>query len=351
MVIRRLRMPSAVLSSSPRGRGPRLFIRAVRFVLIAFGSLIAALFIAWAAGALYFDLPAPSLVRTIASLVWAGGAVALAAFGRLRGRILVLLGFAGITCWWLTLRPTQDADWQPQVATLAYASRAGDRFTVHDIRNFEYRSATDFAPRYDTRDFDLANLRAADLFINYWGLPCIIHPIASFDFGPQGHLCFSIEIRPKRGQKYSTLAGLYRQFTLIYIAADERDVVRLRTNYKHEDIYLYRLRFSPDEARVRFKEYIDVLNELYARPAWYNVITHNCTTAIRALHPSAQEAPWDWRILINGFLDRMLYERGVLAGDLPFEELRAQALINKRAQEPRDALDFSQRIRAELAGF
>ena len=106
---------------------------AVRFVLIAFGSLIAGLFIAWAAGALYFDLPAPSLVRTIASLVWAVGAVALAAFGRLRGRILVLLGFAGITCWWLTLRPTQDADWQPQVAILAYAIRNGERFTVRNI--------------------------------------------------------------------------------------------------------------------------------------------------------------------------------------------------------------------------
>jgi hypothetical protein len=344
-------MPSAVLSSSTRGRGSRLFMRVVRFVLIAFASLITALFIAWAAGALYFDLPASSLVRTIASLAWAVGAVALAAFGRLRGRILVLLGFAGITSWWLTLRPAQDADWQPQVAILAYANREGNRFTVHNIRNFEYRSATDFTPRYDTRDFDLANLRAADLFINYWGLPCIVHPMASFDFGPQGHLCFSIEIRPQRGQTYSTLAGLYRQFTLIYIAADERDVVRLRTNYKREDVYLYRLRFSPDEARVRFMEYIDVLNELYARPAWYNVITHNCTTAIWALHPSAQQVPWDWRILINGLLDRMLYERGVLAGDLPFEELRAQALINKRAQEAGDAPDFSQRIRVGLAGF
>jgi hypothetical protein len=111
------------------------------------------------------------------------------------------------------------------------------------------------------------------------------------------------------------------------------------------------VRFSPDEASVRFLEFIDVLNKLYARPAWYNVIAHNCTTAIWALHPSARQAPWDWRILINGFLDRMLYERGVLAGDLPFEELRAQALINKRAQEAGDAPDFSQRIRAGLAGF
>ena len=344
-------MPSVVLPSSTRARGPRLFTRAVRFVLISFAGLIAALFIAWAAGALYFDLPAPSLVRTIAALVWAVGAVALAAFGRLCGRILALLGFAGITCWWLTLRPTQDADWPPEVATLAYASRDGDRLTVHNIRNFEYRSATDFTPRYDTRNFDLANLRALDLFINYWGSRYMAHPILSFDFGPQGHLCFSIEIRPKQGQKYSTLGSLYRRYELIYIAADERDVVRLRTNYKHEDIYLYRLRLSPDEVRVRFMEYINRLNELHARPAWYNAVTHNCTTSIRAQHPSAQQAPWDWRILANGFADRMLYERGALAGDLPFEELKAQALIDKRAQAADDAPDFSERIRTGLAGF
>ena len=344
-------MLSVVLSFTTPARGPHLFMRLGRFVLIAFASLIAALSVAWAAGALYFDLPAPALARTIASLVWVAGAVALAAFGQLRGRILVLLGFAGIICWWLTLRPTQDADWQPQVAVLAYASRDGDRFTVHNIRNFEYRSSTDFTPRYDTRDFDLTNLRALDLFINDWGVPFIVHPIASFDFGPQGHLCFSIEKRLKQGQGFSTLAGLYRQFTIIYLAVDERDAIRLRTNYNLEDVYLYRLRFSPDEARVRFLEFIDVLNKLYARPAWYNVVTQNCTTAIWALHASVRQVPWDWRILINGFLDRMLYERGALAGDLPFEELRAQALINKRAQEAGDAPDFSQRIRAGLVGF
>ena len=326
-------------------------MRAVRFVLLSFASLIAALLIAWAAGALYFDLPAPSLVRTIASLVWAVGAVALAVFGRLPGRILALLGFVGITCWWLTLRPSQNEDWEPQVAKVAYTSFAGDRITVHDIRNFEYRSATDFTPRYDTRNFDLANLRALDLFINYWGSPYMAHPILSFDFGPQGHLCFSIEIRPKQGQEYSTLGSLYRRYELIYIAADERDVVRLRTNYKHEDIYLYRLTLPPDEVRLRLTEYLNRLNELHAHPAWYNAVTHNCTTSIRAQHARALQTPWDWRILLNGFADQMLYERKVLAGDLPFEQLKAQALIDKRAQEADNAPDFSERIRTGLAGF
>jgi hypothetical protein len=326
-------------------------MRALRFLLIVFAGIVGALLVAWAAGALYFDLPASSALRLIASITWAAGAIALGTFGGARGRVMVLLGFAAIVAWWLTLRPGQDQDWQPQVATLAYASREGDRLTVHNVRNFEYRSATDFTPRYDTATFDLANLRALDLFINYWGSPYMAHPILSFDFGPQGHLCFSIETRPKQGQSYSTLGGLYRQFELIYIAADERDVVRLRTNYKHEDIYLYRLTLSPEEIQTRLMEYLSRLNELHGHAVWYNAVTANCTTSIRAQHARSEQPPWDWRMLVNGFADQMLYERHALAGNLPFAELKARALINKRAQEAGDASDFSERIRAGLPGF
>jgi hypothetical protein len=161
--------------------------------------------------------------------------------------------------------------------------------TVHNVRNFEYWTATQFTPRYETRNYDLANLRALDLFVNYWGSPLMAHPILSFDFGPQGHLCFSIETRPERGKAYSTVGGLYRQFELIYIAADERDVVRLRTNFKGEDLYLYRLVEPPREVRARFMEYIQRLNELYVHPAWYNAVTANCTTTfgLSARRPAA----------------------------------------------------------------
>jgi uncharacterized protein DUF4105 len=325
--------------------------RFCRFVLVVFAGLVGLLLVAWGTGALYFDLPVPLAFRVTAATTWVVGTIVLMIFGGARGRLTILLGFAAILAWWLTLSPSQNEDWQPQVGTLAYASSEGDRLTVHDIRNFEYRSITDFTPRYDTRTFDLANLRALDLFINYWGSPYMAHPIFSFDFGPQGHLCFSIETRPRQGQSYSTLGGLYRQFELIYIAADERDVVRLRTNYKHEDIYLYRLALPLDEIRTRLKEYIDRLNELHSHAVWYNAVTANCTTSIRAQHARSEQPPWDWRMLINGFADQMLYERHALAGDLPFAELKTQALINKRAQEAGDAPDFSERIRTGLPGF
>ncbi|MBV8816689.1 MAG: DUF4105 domain-containing protein [Verrucomicrobia bacterium] len=328
-----------------------LFLHVLRLVLAGLLFIIGIPLIAWAAGALYFDLPASAPVRNAAAICWVAAAVVLALFGGSRGRILILITFAGILGWWLTLRPTQDAAWQPDVGRLASANIQGDLLTVRDIRNFDYRTATDFTPRYDTRVFNLTNLRGLDLFIDYWGSPYIAHPIVSFDFGPEGHLCFSIEIRPKVGQPYSVLAGLYRRYELIYIAADERDVVRLRTNCKHEDVYLYRLTLPLPEVRMRLTEYLNRLNELHQHPEWYNEVTANCTTSIRAQHARSQRMRWDWRMLLNGFMDRMLYEKHLLAGNLQFAELKQRALINERALSAGDAADFSERIRAAAPGF
>jgi len=152
-------------------------MRALRLTFIGLSGLVGALLIAWAAGALYFDLHGSAFLRTSASILWVTAAILLSVFGGVRGRVVVLTAFAGILGWWLSLRPSQGENWEPQVATLAYVSRAGDAVTVHDIRNFEYRSATEFTPRYETRTFDLANLRSLDLFINYWGSPYKAHPI------------------------------------------------------------------------------------------------------------------------------------------------------------------------------
>src|SRR5271170_6346952 len=157
----------------------------LRFLLLALVWIIGCLVIAWTTAALYFDLPTSAPLRPAAAITW----VLAAVFGLCRGwrgRLVVLFGFLLIAGWWSTLRPTQNRDWQPQVAVLAYATSEGDQITVHNIRNFEYRTATDFTPRYETRTYNLSNLRELDLFINYWGSKLIAHPILSFDFGPQG---------------------------------------------------------------------------------------------------------------------------------------------------------------------
>jgi hypothetical protein len=188
-----------------------------------------------------------------------------------------------------------------------------------------------------------------EIFINYWGSPYMAHPIISYDFGPDGRVCFSIETRPEKGESYSALGGLYRQFELAYVVADERDVIRLRTNFrKGEDTYLYRLK-APF-VRESFLEYVRTVNELHESPRWYNAITNNCTTAIRQQRAASERAPWDWRMLVNGFGDQLLYERGGIDRSLPFAELKRISHINERARRAGEA-EFSERIRDGLPGM
>jgi len=254
-----------------------------------------------------------------------------------------------VLIWWLTLSPTNDSDWQPDVAQKAWADIQGDEVALHNVRDCDYRTETDYTPRWETRTVRISQITGIDLAIDYWGSPWIAHPIVSFQFADAPPLCFSIETRKKLDQTYSTIGGLYRQFELIYIVADERDVIRVRTNYRKEDIYLYRTTISPAHARERFLEYIHSLNALRNKPRWYNAITTNCTTSIRTQHPPHERLPWDWRILLNGKGDELLYERHLIAtGGLPFAELKTRSLIDTRARAANDSPDFSQLIRVGL---
>lgn len=176
------------------------------------------------------------------------------------------------------------------------------------------------------------------------------HPIVSFRFADALPLCFSIETRKAIGQSYSALRGLYRQYTLISVVADERDSIRVRSNYRHgEEVYSYRTMGSPAQARTRFLEYLNTINALRDHPHWYNALTSNCTINIRTQRSINERVPWDWRMLLNGKADEMLYERHAIAtGGLPFAELKQRSLINKRARGADQDPDFSRLIREDL---
>jgi Domain of unknown function (DUF4105) len=326
------------------GRVLRLLVAELVWVMIAGGVI-------WAFGALWFDFPHPWLRKVVAGLfVLAVILVTVLIRPLWRAKIIIALATLTVMAWWLTLQPRQFRDWKPEVSTTAHAEVAGDIVTIHNVRNFDYRTDKDFTPRYETRRLDLRNLRGVDIFINYWGSPYMAHPIMSFDFGPDGRVCFSIETRPEKNESYSALGGLYRRFELIYLVADERDVIRLRTNYrKGEDTYLYRLKAK--DARPAFMEYIHTINELHRTPRWYNAITNNCTSAIRNQRAASERAPWDWRMLVNGFGDELLYERGAIDNSLPFAELKRISHINPRAHAADDDPEFSQKIRAGLPGM
>jgi len=330
--------------------------KAFRFVLVALAGLVCLLATGWAAGALYFDFPIASL-RAPLALIYGLAMLAALFFvrGRWRATGVVIVGFMPVLAWWLMIEPTGDRVWQPDVARRAWADVQGDEITLHDVRNCEYRTETDYTPRWETRVVHLSKLTGVDLAITYWGSPWIAHPIASFQFSDSPPLAISVETRKAEGQSYSVIAGLYRQYEVIYIAADERDVIRLRTNYrKGEDVFLYRTTLTPEHGRALFLAYLDRLNRLHERSEFYNQITDNCTTNIRLANIEAEKGkvpPWNWRMLLNGKSDELLYERGVIDRSLPFAALKEQSLINKRAQAADASADFSQLIRAGLPGI
>jgi Domain of unknown function (DUF4105) len=310
----------------------------------------------WAIAALYIDVRLSAL-RVPLAVLYAVILVAILAKYRLRARsaLLCFACFCLVLVWWLSLKPTNQADWQADVDRPAWTEIDGDRVVIHNLRNCEYRTETDYSNCWSDRTVNLSDLRGADLFFTTWGVRWIGHPILSFQFGNGQHIAFSIEARYKVGQAYSAILGFFRQYELIFVVADERDVIRLRTNYrKDEEVFLYRASMGPESARAIFLTYVDYLNQLKDRPEWYNALTRNCTTTLdkQISAEVAKPQPWNYQFLVNGTLDELLYNRGRLVTDgLSFRDLKSRAHINTIAKAAGESPDFSSIIRVNRPGF
>ncbi len=332
----------------------RFLTRSARWL----GALVVLAITGW--GSLALAIVGPGGDKGRLALAAAYGAAGLAAVVALlfrRAMRFALPVFAvalvAIGVWWSSIKPSNERDWQPEVARLAYATIDGDLVTVHNIRNFDYRTETDFTPAYYDRTYDLKKLDSGDLIAVYWMGPAIAHLFVSFGFGDD-HLAISIEARKEKGEGYSSAKGFFRQYELYYVVADERDVVRVRTNYRKdppEDVYIYPLRAPRENLRRVFLEYMRKLNGLRDRPEFYNTLTTNCTTAILMnTRVNPESLPLSWKVLLSGYTPAYVYESGRMDRSLPFEELRRRSLVNAAGQAADQAPDFSRRIRAGLPG-
>jgi hypothetical protein len=271
--------------------------------------------------------------------------------------LICVAGFLVVLIWWLSLKPSNNRNWQADVAQTPWVDINGDQVTIHNFRNCDYRAEFDYSCQWLTKTVSLSQLRGGDVAITYWGSPYIAHPIVSFQFGDDTYIATSIETRKEVGEGYSAVLGFFRQNELIYVLADERDLIRLRTNYRTgEDVYLFHTTAGPEWSRELFLEYVERANQLHQRPEWYNAMTSNCTTNIFRQMASIGRLPagstqYDWRILLNGRADEMLYKGGNLAGNLPFPELKERARINDAAHAADHDPDFSERIRMGRPGF
>jgi hypothetical protein len=306
---------------------------------------------------LYWDHANPVLRDGLAIAYAAASLLALVGLVRRRWRVRAVGAFFALfvllLIGWFNLEPSNDRAWVADNALLPYATFEGDRVTVHNIRNFDYRSETDYTPAYYDRTFDLSQLDSVDLAAVYWMGPAIAHVFVSFGFTDGHHVAISIEARKERGEGYSTVQGFFRQYELLYVVADERDVIRLRTNYRHdppEEVYLFRVPTSAGNRRSFFLAYLHKINELKEHAEWYNSLTTNCTSNIwvhSRIIPG--HLPYSWQVLVSGYVPQYLYEHGRLDTSVPFDELQRRSHVNERAHAADQAEDFSQRIRTPEA--
>jgi len=305
----------------------------------------------WTAGALFYDVGRASRGAWVLVLAWVAAVIgafiawqpAWVAFPPVLGAFVLVL------VWWLSQKPSHDRNWEPNAAVLPRVTFDGDSVTIENVRNTQYRTLDDYKPTYDTRTYSLSHLRGLDVLICFWGSPWMSHPIFVFDFGLDGRVCISIEVRYRVAQEYNLMRSLYRQQELIYIVLDERDAILRRTKYsENQDVYLYRMSVETDRIRQFFDEYCESINSLIDTPRWYHGLTDNCTTSVYAQRK--QRTVWDWRLLVNGRLDRMLYDRGRLDQSLPFEILKRESLVNEIANRAPDD-DFGDYIRTHMTGY
>jgi len=313
--------------------------------------LVSAMIITWTAGALFYDVGRASKAAWVLVFLWMGVVVTpfVVWLPLWKPFLLLLAAFGLFLLWWFSQQPSNDRNWEPSAAVLAKVEIRGDRVTIDNVRNIDTRTPGSHTPCYQRRTYHLSKLCGIDCLICFWGSPWMSHPIFVFDFGTDGRVCFSIEVRYQKGQKYNLLSSLYRQHELIYHICDERDVLLQRTKYSQgQDVYLYQIFATDSEVRRFFMEYVKQVNTLIEQPRWYHGLTTNCTTSIY----SQREDPmlWDWRLLFNGNLDKMLYDRERLDRSLPFKDLKHSSWVNEIANRAPQG-NFGDYVRSELSAY
>jgi hypothetical protein len=344
--INQAQIPDALIIKAPAS----LLFKLLRWLLAGIKTLCLILLLGWATLAIYYNLPWEWLRLALTLVFLIFGIWALWYSRRPLALAIFTALFLGVVVWFSTIKPSHDRPWRPEVAVMPRAFIDGDRVRITGVRNFEYRSRDDFTVRYEEREVSLSHLNSLDFYVSYfWSEAPVAHTFVSFGFDNAPPVSISIETRREIGEGFAPLPSLFKQFELIYVIGDERDIVRVRTNYRKEDVFLYHIRTSPEFARRLFLVYLERINELADRPEFYHLFSNSCTiNIVRYANLAGRVGRLDIRHIVNGWSDRYLYRAGALYTNLPFEELRRRSHINEAAQAAGNAEDFSERIRKSL---
>jgi len=260
--------------------------------------------------------------------------------------------FAGCNSLEKRSRPSHVRDWVPEQTMLPYVEYQGSQVTVHNVRKNQYFATDVYLVDYGNRTFDINSVRSVDyIVVPFAGMPALAHTMLSFELvGPDGkpqHLAVSVEVRKEKGENYNPVKGSARQYELLYVVADERDVIQYRTNFSQEDVHLYRTTASPETARALLTDVFARVNQIAKKPEFYDTLTNNCTTNIvdhlNRIQPNSIIG--DPRVLLSGYSDELAYDRGLIERHGTFLQTKQQAYVNPLAHRYAGREDFSERIR------
>lgn len=327
----------------------------LRTSLLSLGTLIIILSSLWAGMALWFQLPWPVSGRVAMIGVWVGAVLAVlwlmwtsrAGWGLAGYALLFIL----LMLWWGRLEPTHERDWADDLARITTGTLDGDRVTLDNVRNFEWHAREEYDIGWETRHYDLRQLRSVDLITSQWGMPGIAHILVSFGFEDGEFITFTVEIRRERDESFSAIGGFFKQFELNVLASDERDAVRVRSNIREEDTHIYRVEMPEHAMRDLFVAYVEEANQLAGEARFYHTVTANCTIIVyNMMEQIVDGLPMDARLLLSAYLPSYIKEVGGLV-DRPLEELKARGNFTERARQAGDAENFSQIIRQGVPGW
>jgi Domain of unknown function (DUF4105) len=327
----------------------------LRFASIFLATLLVGSSAIWGALALWYQAPGGQALKTLCMLLWAAFSLTILVAlwqGRTAiGLLAFALAFSALLIWWQRIEPTNDRIWADDVARMTTGTIEGSRVTLINVRDFDWRSDTDYTQRWETRSYDLDHLESVDMIMSYWTGPAIAHMLVSFGFDDGTHVAFSVEIRRGKQQSFSEIGGFFKEFELSIIAADERDVIRVRTNVRGEDDYLYRVRMPVPAMRSLFLGYVSEANGLVRAPRFYNTITVNCTTLVyHMMKRIVGHLPLDYRLILSGYLPEYVYRVGGLDPRYSLSELRTLGRITDRAKQADRSGSFSADIRRGIPG-
>ena len=328
-----------------------------RIMLLSLITLTLFLSSVWALLALWYQAPGGLPGRLLCGGLWllaAGGCSYWLWTGGSGWQAVLayLLLFSLLLLWWSGIKPSHDRDWADDLAQITSGQVDGNQVRLNNVRNFEWRSTTDYDIRWENREYDLKQLQSVDMITSYWGLPSIAHVVVSFGFDDGEHVAFSVEIRRESHEQFSELGGFFKEFELSIIAADERDVLRVRSNVRDEDLWLYRINLSPADARKLFRSFVLQANQLAEHPRFYHTVTGNCTTIVFSMMKQIVEGlPLDHRLLLTGYLPAYVHEVGGMMPGMSLEELQRRGRITQQARDAGDDPAFSARIRQGVPGW